>query len=93
MDRVVNYKKFGRAVSLIRESLKMSQSELGEKINCHAQYISNVERGECSMAEEYIMELIKLMKSNSIADLIPTMQTAYIKDCMMKAKRKSDKWR
>lgn len=93
MVRHANYKKFGLAIRLIRETLKMSQNDLGDKINCHAQYISNIERGSCSMAEEYILDLIKLMKTNNISDLIPTLQKAYIQDSMIKAKRRADKWR
>lgn len=62
MKRSFNH--ISKLIKCARLDLGLSQGELAAKIGCHGQFISNIERGTCSIPPKYLDKLsIALMVS------------------------------
>jgi len=54
-------KRLGDAVRKRRLSLKLSQEALAERIDCHRNYIGNVERGEQNITVDMLVRFAKAL--------------------------------
>lgn len=73
-------KRIGNYFKLARVKAGLTQAEVAKSLSCHTQYLSNVERGVCSISSQHMRKLIKVYKlSNSqvISDLIK-IQKVYL---------------
>lgn len=52
----------GTLIRQRREALNLSQEELGYKIGVGAQYISNIERGECGPPKSRLSYIAKVLR-------------------------------
>ena len=55
-------RRLGDAVRKRRLSLKLSQEALAERIDCHRNYIGNVERGEQNLTVDMLVRFAKALK-------------------------------
>jgi len=57
----------GKFLKQARQAKKITQKELAQKLNCHAQFISNWERGLCLPPETMLVPLSKIVSFNRVA--------------------------
>ena len=76
-----DHKKFGKFLKAQRISLKISQTDAAKVAGCHAQFISNIERGLCAPPFELLKVLIGLYKlnPNSIVQRILSDEKDFLK--------------
>lgn len=68
-DRVpLHRRRLGDAVRTRRRSLKLSQEELAERVDCHRNYVGSVERGEQNVTVDMLMRFAKALGC-SLAEL------------------------
>ena len=61
-------RRLGDAVRTRRRSLKLSQEQLAERVDCHRNYVGSVERGEQNVTVDMLMRFSKALGC-SVAEL------------------------
>jgi transcriptional regulator with XRE-family HTH domain len=65
----VHRKRLGDAIRKQRRSLKLSQEQLAERIDCHRNYVGSVERGEQNLTFDMLVRFTKALRC-SLGDVV-----------------------
>lgn len=60
--RPVHRRKLGDAIRARRKQLGLSQEKLAELVDCHRNYVGNVERGEQNLTIDMLVRFAKALK-------------------------------
>jgi transcriptional regulator with XRE-family HTH domain len=63
-SKPLHRKRLGTAIRACRLSLKLSQEQLAEKINCHRNYVGSVERGEQNITVDMLARFAKALRTD-----------------------------
>lgn len=69
---MIDYVAIGRKIKMYRNKVNLTQSDLAEKLNVSAKYISSIERG---------VSKISLVRLDEIATILDTNISALLSDC------------
>lgn len=69
---MIDYVAIGRKIKMYRNQVNFTQSDLAEKLNVSAKYISSIERG---------VSKISLVRLDEIATVLDTNISALLSDC------------
>lgn len=56
------FKNTSKVIKRLRAEAKMTQAQLGNKLELHSQYVHNVEVGKCFFPKTKIKKLMKVLK-------------------------------
>lgn len=80
------YREFGRRVSARRAVLKITQSEVGERIGASRASVANIEGGRQRIHVHHVYALARALKFDDLTELLPNEVPADASDDLVEAR-------
>jgi transcriptional regulator with XRE-family HTH domain len=77
------YRALGQRIAARRRELKMTQSELGDKVLMSRASVANIEGGRQNVLLHHLYRFAKALNMSSVADLLPVAIDATLDDVLL----------